>query len=90
MTGARAGHRGIGALVLVAGSVSAGLSWASLTTVDLLDEASVLLMTVVCALAGVVVAIRVRGWERRLAVLGSVMAMMPILVVVAFLSASEG
>ncbi len=58
--------------------------------VTLLDEVSVLLMTVVCALAGVVVAIRVRGWERRLALLGSVMAMMPILVVAALLAASEG
>ncbi len=83
-------HRGIGALVLVAGSVSAVLSWVSLTMVNLLGDKSVLLMTFVCVLAGVVVAVRVRGWDRRLALLGSLIALMPILVVAAYLLRSEG
>jgi hypothetical protein len=84
------GHRGIGAVVLVAGSVSAVLSWVSLTIVDLLDDESVLLMALVCVLTGVVVAIRARGSERRLALLGSVIAVMPILVVATYLLTSDG
>ncbi len=76
--------------MLVAGSVSAVLSWVSLTMVDPLDDDSVLLMTFVCVLTGVVVAVRVRGWDRRLALLGSLIALMPILVVAAYLLRSEG
>jgi hypothetical protein len=83
-------HRGIGAVVLVAGSVSAVLAWLSLTMVELLDDELVLLMTFVSVLAGVVVAARVRGWDRRLALLGSLIALMPILVVAGYLLTSEG
>ncbi len=75
----------MGALVLVAGS-SAVLSWVSLTMVALLDEVSVLLTT----LASVVVATRVRGSQRRLALLGGLIAVVPIPVVAAFLATSEG
>ncbi len=83
-------HRGIGALVLVAGLVSAVLSWVSLTMVDVLDDQSVLSMTFVCVLTGVVVAVRVRGWDRRLALLGTLIALMPILAVAAYLLTSQG
>jgi hypothetical protein len=90
VTEARVGHRGIGAVVLVAGSVSAVLTWMSLTTGDPLDDESVLWMTLACVLAGVAVAIRAGGWGRRLALLGSLIAVIPIMVVAAYLLTSEG
>lgn len=58
--------------------------------VALLDEVAVLLMALASSIAGVVIATRVGGAQRRLALAGSFIAGLPILVVAGFLTVSQG
>ncbi len=78
------------ALVLAAGCVTAGLTWLSLTTVRVLSDGAVLSLTLAVVFAAVVVCRRQRGPHRWLAVSGAAVALLPLLVVAAFLSISDG
>ena len=75
---------------LFAGCVSAALTWLSLTKVPLLSQPAVLMLTLACAVGCVAAARRSRGAQRRLAVLGAGLAILPLVVVIAFLSVSDG
>jgi uncharacterized membrane protein len=78
------------ALVLAAGCVTAGLTWLSLTTVRVLSQGALLALTLTVVIAAAVVCRDHRGPRRWLAVSGAAVALLPLLVVAAFLSVSDG
>ena len=91
MSGPAAGRGSVaGSWALVAGCATATLTWLSLTTVPLLGQRAVLLVTLGCLGGCVVTARRTTGAQRRLAALGAVVTLLPLVVVAVFLSISDG
>ncbi len=78
------------ACVLAAGTVSAVLTWRSLTGPSGLPVRTVLVSTLVVVLAAALVATRSRGRQRRLAVAGALVALAPVVYVAVMLSRSDG
>lgn len=76
--------------VLAASCLIAAVAWLSLTTVPLISEGAVIVLTVAVVTAAGVVAPRQQGRRRLLALLGATVAVLPLAAVLAFLALSDG